>query len=107
MGDAYTTLREAHFSATAWKFQSCIYSPRTTDRLAEALKILRSSHTKFAVRGSGHSPLSVWANIDNRVLISMSKFDSKEYDKGSETVLLGFGNTWGSVYEYLEKFDRR
>ncbi|PQE03940.1 6-hydroxy-D-nicotine oxidase protein [Rutstroemia sp. NJR-2017a BVV2] len=90
----------------AWKFPSCIYSPRTTDELAQALKILRSSNTKFAVRGSGHSPLSGWANIDNKVLISMSQFNSKEYDKGSETVRLGFGNTWGSAYEYLEQFNR-
>jgi hypothetical protein len=36
----------------------------------------------------------------------MAQFNDRVYDKDSETVRVGFGNSWGDVYEYLEQFDR-
>jgi FAD/FMN-containing dehydrogenase len=70
------------------------------------LGVLVSSNTTFAIRGGGHSPLPAWANIDNGVLIAMSKINDCSYNKESETIRVGFGNSWGDVYSYLEPFDR-
>lgn len=68
--------------------------------------MLVATNSSFAIRGGGHSALPGWANIDNGVLITTNYINDREYDRATETVRLGFGNTWGDVYQYLETFGR-
>ena len=123
-GDAYTKLRKAHWyatsdfmiqswpsspltrSQTAWKDPACIVSPKCTEEVVEAMEILRSTNTTFAIRSGGHSPLSGWADIDNSVLIAMRSLADKVYDEATQTVRVGFGSTWDEVYKLLEGHGR-
>lgn len=105
-GDAYSILRKAHWSQTAWKDPACIISPTSADEVIEAVKILRSNNTPFAIRSGGHSPLPGWADIDNGVLIALRGLADKVYDETTQTVRVGFGSTWNEVYKLLEGHGR-
>ncbi|KAF2197572.1 bifunctional solanapyrone synthase [Delitschia confertaspora ATCC 74209] len=102
----YVAESEGHWSATAWATPTCIFNPSSVNHVSIAVRVLTFTGTKFAIRSGGHSPLSQWANINNGVLISMSKFTDLRYDASSKTVTTGFGNRWGAVYDYLEQFGR-
>ncbi|KAI1462947.1 oxidase/Diels-Alderase [Daldinia caldariorum] len=104
--DVYTQQAQAHWSPTAWKSPSCIFSPDNIDDLGRAVLIAGFSNTTFAVRSGGHSPLSGWASIDNSLLISMTKIDDLDYDEDSQTQRSGMGNRWGAVYENLVPYGR-
>lgn len=93
-------------SETAWNFPVCIYTPPDAEKVILAVKVLRFTGSKFAVRNGGHSPLVAWANIDKGVLISTSNITDLAYDAGTEFVRVGFGNRWGEIYEYLEPYNR-
>jgi hypothetical protein len=93
-------------SQTAWTNPACIISPTSADEVIEAVKILRSSNTSFAIRSGGHSPLSGWADIDNGVLIALRGLADKAYDETTQTVRVGFGSTWDEVYKLLEGYGR-
>ncbi|KAL6702551.1 hypothetical protein ACN47E_001548 [Coniothyrium glycines] len=98
----YNIERRAHWSQTAWKDPTCIVSPRSTNEVVKALKILRATNSTFAIRSGGHSPLAGWADIDDGVLISLKRMNEKVYSEASQTVQIGFGSTWDEVYKFLE-----
>ena len=68
--------------------------------------MLGFTRSKYAIRSGGHSPLPLWASIDDGVLISMSSITEISYTAATETVRLGFGLVWGEVYDYLEPYNR-
>ncbi|KAF1843187.1 bifunctional solanapyrone synthase [Cucurbitaria berberidis CBS 394.84] len=105
-GVVYDNKRKAHWSQTAWKSPACIVSPKCTDEVIDAMKILRSTNTTFAIRSGGHSPLSGWADVNNGVLIAMRDLSDKVYDEATQTVRVGFGSTWDEVYKLLEGYGR-
>lgn len=69
-----------------------------------ALKILTFFDSPFAVRSGGHQVAPGFSNIDNGVLLDMSKMDEITYIKGQKTVVIGTGALWGAVYEKLEPY---
>ncbi|KAI0478373.1 oxidase/Diels-Alderase [Xylariaceae sp. FL0804] len=105
-GTEYLTVAQAQWSATAWMYPECIYSPTDIDSLRLAVLVAQFTGTKFAVRSGGHSPLVDWANIDNYLLVSMSNITDQEYDPSTETIRSGMGNRWGDVYSYLLPYNR-
>jgi FAD/FMN-containing dehydrogenase len=58
----------------------------------------------FAVRSGGHSPHHGFANIDNGILIDMSKFNTTGYQAEKAIVTAGVGLTWGDLYTYLNQY---
>lgn len=71
-----------------------------------AIEILVSTNTTFAIRGGGHSPIPQWANTEGGVLISMGDINDKIYDPTTETVKVGFGSIWIDVFKFVENYDR-
>lgn len=60
----------------------------------------------FAVRGGGHSPLPLWASVDEGVLISTRQIKDIQFDEGSNIIRAAMGNTWDDLYRFLEKYNR-
>ena len=79
-------------SQTAWKSPDCILTPASVEELQSAYLQIISSNVTFAIRGSGHSPLPSWANVDDGILLSMKSINSIEFNETSKTVRAGFGN---------------
>jgi len=91
----------------AWKSPLCIFVPKTAEGLASGFEILKSNNATIAIRGGGHSYNAGWANIDDGVLIVTSEINDLNYDEKSQTVYAGMGNTWDSIYTYMEQFGRQ
>ena len=93
-------------SQTAWKSPLCIVTPGSVAELQSAYAKIISSNITFAIRGSGHSPLPTWANVDNGILVSTKSINDIEYNETSQTIRAGFGNNWGALYTYLRPHGR-
>src|SRR5438045_2490064 len=60
-------------SQAAWKHPSCIFQPAVAHDLEIVIPMLGQADVHFAIRSGGHMPAPGFANIDNGVLIDMSK----------------------------------
>lgn len=83
---------------------SCIFQPTIAHDLEIVIPMLVQADVSFAIRSGGHMPAPGFANIDNGVLIDMSKLTTLQYDAGNSAVTVGSGNRWVDVYTYLDPF---
>lgn len=66
---------------------------------------LVAANVSFAVRSGGHSPSPGAANIDQGVLIDLSKFNGVDYDAENNVANIGAGQKWENVYKQLDQFN--
>lgn len=95
------------FSSSAILSPWCVFTPKKSQDIAGALKILRSSKTQFAVRGGGHTPIKGAASTSNGVLIAMDNFNSNQIGKfqSQQVAKVGSGQRWIDVYSWLEQYN--
>lgn len=77
---------------------SLVVAPKTLAALSKAVKFLAASDLDFKVRSTGFGSASA-----KDVIVSMTAFDTFEFDEGKETLLLGAGQRWKDYYEKMEK----
>lgn len=65
------------------------------------LRTLTLLRVRFAIRGGGHMPAPLAANIDSGVLVDMAGLNTVTYDASSGTATVGAGSRWRAVYEAL------
>lgn len=92
-------------SQAARKTPSCIFQPTVAHDLEIVVPLLGQADVNYAIRSGGHMPAPGFANIDEGVLIDMSKLTTLQYDAENNAVVVGSGNRWGDLYEYLDPFD--
>lgn len=92
-------------SQAAWKSPSCNFQPTVAHDLEIVIQILGQADVSFAIRSGGHMPAPGFANIDEGVLIDMSKLTSLQYDAANDAVTVGSGNRWGDLYAFLDPFE--
>ncbi|KAL4965550.1 FAD-binding oxidoreductase [Aspergillus stella-maris] len=78
------------------KFPSLVIRPTSTEALSKALAYLYTTDLDFAIYGQGFSSASA-----RDVLVNTSAFNDFHFDKQSETVTIGAGQTWSDVYTKL------
>ncbi|KAJ4363413.1 hypothetical protein N0V83_009706 [Neocucurbitaria cava] len=72
--------------------------------LLKILKPLAEKHQiQVAVRGTGHTPIAGSANTADGVTIDLRGLKGIRLSEDKSLVEIGVGETWGSVYEELEK----
>ncbi|KAI1657067.1 FAD-binding domain-containing protein [Daldinia decipiens] len=101
----YATLRTENWSQTAWKTPTCIFQPESVEDLQTVIPKLADANVSFAVRSGGHSPSPGAANIDQGVLIDLSRFNSVDYDAENNVANIGAGQKWENVYKQLDQFN--
>lgn len=97
---SYMTDRKKRDPVT-WKTPRCVATPNCTAEVQQLVKVLGGSNTSFAVRSGGHSPSPGAANIDDGVLVDMSRINHITLDQGSNMVKIGPGNRWKDVLAVL------
>ncbi|PYH43915.1 FAD-binding oxidoreductase [Aspergillus saccharolyticus JOP 1030-1] len=102
----YSALSDENWSATAWAKPSCIVQPRQIADLQAIVRLVTRDQVPFAIRSGGHMPSPLGANINRGVLIDMSGFNSFLYNSTSTLATVGMGQTWLTVYEGLEVYNR-
>ncbi|KAI1773054.1 hypothetical protein F4818DRAFT_453407 [Hypoxylon cercidicola] len=93
------------WSQTCWVPAAVYVRPSTAEEVAEVLKIVARTGSKFAIRATGHNPNPGFGGVDETgVVIDLRDLDSKSIN--SDGILCaGAGSTWGDVYSFLEERD--
>ncbi|KAI1757659.1 FAD-binding domain-containing protein [Xylaria castorea] len=99
----YQSEVELNWSKTAWLQSACIIRPATTVEVAMAMRVIKVSGTRFAIRSGGHNPNKRFASIDGSgVLLDLKSLDT--IDLGRDDVLrVGPGQTWDRVYHFVQQ----
>ncbi|KAF2167312.1 hypothetical protein M409DRAFT_66307 [Zasmidium cellare ATCC 36951] len=93
---------DCRWSETAELHPTCIVQPSSADVLSGFVKTLVQGECPFAIKSGGHNPWAGVNDIDEGVVVDLSKINevSLSYDRTS--VKLGAGGNWGDVYKALE-----
>ncbi|RAH85470.1 FAD-binding domain-containing protein [Aspergillus japonicus CBS 114.51] len=85
------------WSQTCWTHAAGYIYPRTVAELAQALAILTQTHTKFALRATGHNPNAGFSSADESALVlDISRFREMEVTADG-VARVGAGCTWGEL----------
>jgi len=82
----------------------CVFEPPTAKALADGLKVIVKSKTKFSVRSQGHMPVPLSNGINDGVFISMSQFNTNKLVDNNKIVQVGPGQTWANVYDFVSAY---
>ncbi|KAI5784769.1 hypothetical protein EDC01DRAFT_708896 [Geopyxis carbonaria] len=106
-GDAvYTAEQATYWSTRSGEVQpAATVVPQTAEEAAEAVALLLSSSTPFAIKSGGHSP-TPRTNTTRGILLSLSALSNTTYDPATTHAHLGPGARWGSVYAALQPHNR-
>ncbi|KAI1498610.1 hypothetical protein F5X99DRAFT_392817 [Biscogniauxia marginata] len=102
----YETERNRAWSQTCWTPAAAYVQLNTAEEVADALAIIKTTRSKFAIRGTGYNPNPGFSSIDETgVVLDLSHLNSKPLD--ADNVLhAGAGCTWGEVHAFLEEKKR-
>ncbi|KAL4864224.1 hypothetical protein BDV12DRAFT_205864 [Aspergillus spectabilis] len=103
----YLKTLTTYFNTEQSKFKpSCIVYPTTTEDVSVAIRAIRASDSRFAIKAGGHNPNDYFSSVDKGVLIDLSKMREKSYDEHSTLATYQPGGPFGDIYEYLAQWNR-
>lgn len=71
--------------------------------MAETIKAVKQTGSKFAIRGGGHNPNPGFSSSDDSgIVINLQGLKTLHLDADG-VLQVGAGNKWGDVYSYLEE----
>ncbi|KAL8951211.1 MAG: hypothetical protein Q9222_002795 [Ikaeria aurantiellina] len=99
----YNTEQSLFWSETTVLAPACVFSPKTAQHVAGAMKIIVATNTRFAVRSGGHMPNPGCNNVNGGVLIGTDLLNSKKLAQfnGVEVAQLGPGLRWTQIYSWI------
>ncbi|KAL3487211.1 hypothetical protein BJX62DRAFT_241243 [Aspergillus germanicus] len=97
----------SYFNTEQSKYKpSCIVYPTSAEEVSIAIKAIRASDSRFAIKAGGHNPNDFFSSVDKGVLIDLTELNAKSYDPATELATYGPGGTFGDVYEYFLQWNR-
>lgn len=101
----YSDLNEDYFTSESWRNLAFICAPTTAQDVSFEVKVFSNNQILFATRGGGYMPNADAANIDSSgVLLSNSGLNQLQLSDDESVLVVGAGNKWAAVYQYLESF---
>ncbi|KAF1978286.1 FAD-binding domain-containing protein [Bimuria novae-zelandiae CBS 107.79] len=86
---------------------AAIVQPTSAQEVSTLIKRLGpklvTQKTSLAIKGTGHTPFAGAANVQGGITIASQGLKGLHLSENKEYVIIGVGETWGSVYEELEK----
>lgn len=99
----YPTEKDAPWSQTCWLPATCFVRPSSPQDVAETIKAVKQTGSKFAIRGGGHNPNPGFSSSDDSgIVINLQGLKTLHLDADG-VLQVGAGNKWGDVYSYLEE----
>ncbi|TVY93031.1 Bifunctional solanapyrone synthase, partial [Lachnellula willkommii] len=92
-------------SQTTWESPTCIFQPEGVKDVQVIVSRLVSKNISFAIRSGGHSVIPGASNINQGVLIDMSRLSGIQYDAANNVALIGAGQRWENVYNHLDNYN--
>ncbi|KAL4919182.1 hypothetical protein BDW62DRAFT_209913 [Aspergillus aurantiobrunneus] len=103
----YTKALNSYFNTEQSKYKpSCVVYPTSADDVSVAIKAIRESDSRFAIKAGGHNPNDFYSSVDKGVLIDLSSMTEKSYDEESTLATYQPGGTFGDVYDYFAQWNR-
>ncbi|KAH7328991.1 hypothetical protein B0I35DRAFT_418986 [Stachybotrys elegans] len=100
--DAYDNETNTPWSQTCWNPAGAYVQLSSAQEVAEALKIVNKTGTKFSVRATGHNPNAGFSSVGPEgVVLDVRRLQSKTLREDG-IAEVGAGNLWGEVYKWLE-----
>ncbi|KAI9035718.1 FAD-binding oxidoreductase [Aspergillus affinis] len=91
------------WSQTCWTPAAGYVYVKDSQELTQAVDIVKSTGSKFAVRTTGHNPNAGFSSADrDTIVLDIRQFQSKELTSDG-VARVGSGSTWGEVYAWLEE----
>ncbi|MCJ1314669.1 hypothetical protein MMC25_008351 [Agyrium rufum] len=81
---------------------SCVVTPTDSQDVSDAVYVLKSSGTRFAIRSGGHTAFAGSANINAGVTLDLRSLAQISVSSDGTRATIGPGATWGQVYQVLE-----
>ncbi|KAL4801272.1 hypothetical protein BDV18DRAFT_167607 [Aspergillus unguis] len=85
---------------------TCIVYPTSAEDVSIALKAIRRSDSRFAIKAGGHNPNDFYSSVDKGVLIDLSNLNGKWYDPDTKLATYQPGGDFGDVYDYFAQWNR-
>ncbi|KAL5353046.1 hypothetical protein ACLOAV_001075 [Pseudogymnoascus australis] len=85
---------------------SCIIYPTSSQDISTAIKVIRVTGSRFAIKAGGHNPNDFFSSVDQGVLIDLKKMNGKSYDPETTLATYEPGNKFGDLYEFYEPLGR-
>ncbi|KAM5352992.1 hypothetical protein ACJ41O_005714 [Fusarium nematophilum] len=80
----------------------CFVTPRSTEGVSTAMKILTSQNAPFTVKSGGHTAFAGGSNIADGVTIDLVYLNEITVSADRQTVSVGPGNRWIDISEALD-----
>ncbi|KAL4971709.1 hypothetical protein BDW66DRAFT_164790 [Aspergillus desertorum] len=103
----YIDSTHSYYNTEQSRFKpSCIVYPISTDDVSIAIKAIRRSDSRFAIKAGGHNPNDFYSSVDKGVLIDLSRMTERSYDEDSTLATYQPGGDFGDIYEYFAQWNR-
>ncbi|KAL4735929.1 hypothetical protein BDV11DRAFT_211642 [Aspergillus similis] len=103
----YINSTDSYFNTEQNKYKpSCVVYPISTEDVSIAIKAIRRSDSRFAIKAGGHNPNKFYSSVDKGVLIDLSRMTERSYDEASTLATYQPGGDFGDIYEYLAPWNR-
>ncbi|KAG7407195.1 Bifunctional solanapyrone synthase [Fusarium oxysporum f. sp. rapae] len=100
----YSALQNSYWSGYQKPLKPrCFFQPHCAEELSRAVALCARGRCLFGVKSGGHGHFAGQSSIKGGIQIDLVKLKTLLIKRSEGTVLVGTGNTWGSVYERLQK----
>ncbi|EIN11992.1 FAD-binding domain-containing protein [Punctularia strigosozonata HHB-11173 SS5] len=93
-----------HVFSSSSQNSTCSVEPGTPQDVANILKILGQDRVPWAVKSGGHATNEGWSSTPG-VQITLSRFNTTQFDPSTGIATVGTGQIWDKVYAALEPFN--
>ncbi|KAJ4264401.1 hypothetical protein NW762_005600 [Fusarium torreyae] len=98
---SYVNETTAYWDIRADLQPACVFLPKDAHQVSQALKLFSKHQAQFAIRGGGHMNYPGSNNIDNGVLLALTRLNKIKVHPKELTYEAGPGNRWVDVYKAL------
>jgi hypothetical protein len=103
----YLATQENYWNAVQSEYDpSCVVYPESAQDVSVALKTIKATASRFAVKAGGHNPNTFFASVDSGVLIDLNSMTERSYDPSTTLATYQPGGTWGDLYDYYQEHGR-
>ncbi|KAI0468000.1 hypothetical protein F4859DRAFT_221895 [Xylaria cf. heliscus] len=85
---------------------ACVVYPESAQDVSLALKTIKASGSRFAIKAAGHNTNDLFSSVEDGVLIDLTHMTDKSYDESTTLATYEPGSTWGELYEFYLKYGR-
>ncbi|QDS75537.1 hypothetical protein FKW77_005382 [Venturia effusa] len=82
----------------------CVIYPRSAQQMSTVVKVLHESDEAFAVKSGGHNPNKWMSSVQGGPLISTSNLNEVIYNRPSQTIRFGPGQSWENITDALKPY---